>query len=254
MRRRLVSLILSFAMVLGICTCASASSVDEFRVINTKDGTLYKGHEKAIEYIEDAQGYYLENVTKDDFLNAMDDVFGEETGFSSKQITSVQPSDEFLKKSERVLTEKGIDISSAKAATYTQSYSMYDYITPPFDDQPLIKIRFSVTMRMTTVTHGGKEYAQFVEFISTSRGALESGSYEFADGTGEPTYIIEYGGAVISVFQEIQLQTTTTYSSDASIGGGWFTVGVSVGNNYYLRSELQSCRSSVTLPLKDIVA
>ena len=253
MKRNLIALILSFAMALGCCLSASAYSVSEVQITETELGTLYQGSGGTVEYLDNIKGFYLENITKDDFIEALDNAFEETPGFKFKQNTLAKPSKDFINKSNTILTSRGMDISSTKTTNYTRDYTLNCYIDPPFDYEAPIRVYYVVRMNMTTVTYNGTEYAVFVDFSLTSNGSLESGSYEFSDGTSDPVYEISYGGAVMSVQQMIQLQTTTTYDSSVSVGLDWFGVSVGTGSSVHLRNVTRAYSDSVILPVIDIV-
>ena len=232
MKKKLLALCLVLAMMSSLPINVSAYSDESVQVTETKAGTVYSGNNKSIEYMEDMQGYYLQNVTKEEFLEAMNNAFNTDSSLECSPVQATQVSSEFINKSNSVLAEKGIDLSSAKALTYRENYKLKTYIDGPFGDT--IPLTFSVTMKMTTVTYQGEEYAMFVDFVSTSGGAVPSGPYDTTSATGEPAYEILNSGATLSASQEIQLQTTESYSEGVDFGEDWFSYSVS-GSVSYLR-------------------
>lgn len=67
---------------------------------------------------------------------------------------------------------------------------------------------------------------------------MSSNSYVFTDsGTNKPVAKILNGGATLKVEQTIQLESTSTYSSNAGASLGWFSYGGSHGGYYYKRNS-----------------
>lgn len=253
MKKKLFSLCVAVIMILSLGENVLANVSDEVQIIQTDTGTMYQSASKSVEYMEDEGGYYFNNVTADEVLEMFDNTFEKEAVSESVSSKSIQPSSDFVHKSEHVLAEKGIDTSAVKAGYYIKSYKLKVYVNPPFKNKPEILVYYVADMKMTTVTYSGKEYAMFVDFSLKSDASLESNEYRFANGTTKPVYTISNSGATLSVKQMIQLETTQNINGTGALSAGWIAITSGTGYPIYYRTETKSYSNTYNLPLINIV-
>ena len=241
-------------MILSLGTNVFASSSNDIQVLQTEAGTLYKGSKGSIEYLEDVGGYYLENVTKDELLEAFDTAFKKTPDSTALQANDPQLSEDFINKSRSVLADKNVDLSAARVGTYTESYTLDFYIPAAFEGDEDVHAYHRVEMKMTTVVYQGREYAMFVDFyLKPGILSLDSGEYELASGTGEPLFEILNSGATLSVTQWVQLQTSQTYELGVDVSAGWVGVSTGTGSTQYFRNTTDKYYDTVNLPLINVV-
>lgn len=241
----------SAVMVFTMGTSVYASEEDNVQVGKTDEGYIYQANEKTVEYLEDVDGYFFENVTKDKVTEEFDKAFGVYGQNNLYVATEKEVSPEFIQKSKSVLNEKNVECFGVEPRNYRKSYTLNSSMKGPAGQN--IRVYWVVEMNMTTVTHQGKEYAMFVSFSAKSNFSLETNSYVQASGTGSPVYSITNSGATMSVRQMIQLETANTVSADLSVGFEWVQISAGTGSSVYLRSKTTLCSASVTLPIINII-
>ena len=252
MKRRILSLFLALILAAGVPMAVSASSATGVQVHETEDGVLYQGRNGSIEYVASEGGYYLQGVTKDEWLAAVNNALGDApiSVTSSSGVRSCSSSD-FVARSESVLSQRGVDLSSTRALHYEKDFTLNTHVTHPFGGT--LRVYYVATMEMTTTVYQGEEYAMFVRVVQHTDPAMGSGIYTVTSASSEPRFRILNGGATLAVDQLLQLETDIDASMEGSLDFLWGGVGASVGGVLHIRSQVFHPSASVDLPLINVI-
>lgn len=112
-------------------------------------------------------------------------------------------------------------------------------------------IQWGVTVEIKVVNYNGTNYDMFVKVTDSAVG-LSSGAYVISSSGNIVTKILN-GGATVEVSQFLQFQTTTTYAAGITVGPDFFQSSVSVGREYYYRTNLNKYSARYNLPLLNII-
>lgn len=185
--------------------------------------------EKSIQYIPEAGGFLMNNVTVDEVLDSFEKNPNFRPVISSEKNSLLKTNGD-----------------------YRQDYVLTTYVKGVLGEN--VAVNYTINMNMKTLKVNNKNYAQFVSIYLSPTYWLNSNSYDFtSSGTNSPNATILNGGATLKVEQTIQLQTTSTYSNNTGINFGWFSYGGSIGGSYYKRNSSKTYIASYNLPLIELV-
>lgn len=205
--------------------------------------------ERKVEYMQEYDGFYLENITVEEVLQAFN---------KSKELKLIETnnkqevSNNFTEIAKKALDSKRLSNSKNTTGTYREDYVLTMYITGVNGES--VAVHNTCNMEMKTLKINNKNYAQFVKIYLGPTYWLDSSNYTFSTtGTSSPKGSILNGGATLKVEQIIQLETVKAYSSNTGATFGWFSFGSSIGGNYYKRNSSKTYSSVYNLPLINIV-
>lgn len=207
---------------------------------NQNDNLKITNGDKSIEYNEELGGFVLKNITVDDVLDAFDSSNEFDRKGSLKSSDDADP--QIVRK---------LNLQSSRAGTYYADYVVAVNVKGIRNEN--VKVSYTCNMVMTTLTFNGRNYAQFVKFNLIPKPWLNSNSYQFGNGTGDPKCTIKNGGATINIMQTIQLETTSAVSTDVGLSAGWINLGSSTSKTNYFRSPAKTYTAYTNLPLINVM-